>query len=171
MINIDNYHNNKYMEYTQLEYEFIDTFGIKIYSNIKNYIIINDIMDFYMLHRNDVYSLLKFGFRYGLLPIVAFCYCVKKCKVYLNNLIGEFYINISSETISDNTNATLLTHDKNANDGITIITFDKYTINRNECAKYLVDMKKFSRYTLEQGKFMYRIQDKYIEQYNLLCVV
>jgi hypothetical protein len=162
---------NKNMGHLQLEKEFIDVFGIKIYDNIKNYIIENDIMDFYMISNNDPYLLLKFGFRFGILPIVAFCYCINKCKVHLNNLIGEFYINISTDTINDNDYSIPLVHDMNARDGITLTTFDKYTICRNKCVQYMVDMKKFSRYTLEKGKFMYMICDKYVEQYNLLSVV
>lgn len=82
-------------------------------------------------------------------------------------------------------------------DGITVASIDKFTQRRKKCIEYIIRMKKFSRSTIIRDtlpknltkieltckgefyynnlrtnklKFMYKIVDKYIDDYQLLSV-
>lgn len=163
---------------------FSDTYGEGYFDDIKQFILQNDLMDFYQKAREDPDLLLHFGFHYGILAIVAFCYCKLQVKTDINNVIGGYFKTINSTTpetiiVEDGTQKPVsgvgvpIIYSDSAKDGITFATIDKYTEARVKCMNYLLRMKKFSKYEIERvqyGKprYMYQIVDKYVEHYQLL---
>jgi len=158
------------MVLTLLEQHFVDTYGEPVFNRIHQYIIDNDILDFYLKARDRPRDLFDFGFHYGIVEIVAFCYCVLKCPIDINEVIQGYYKSIDSSTeISKNINAVPI-ESSGGQSGIIISTSDRFTPMRNKCIKFMIRMQKFSTYKVEKGKFIYSIVDKYIKLYRLLEV-
>jgi len=170
----------------QFEKQFIEVYGLNHFYDIFEYIQNNEIMDFYMKDRNTAEDLLQFGFHYGLVSLVAFCYCKLKVSVDILETISKDFKIINSdipETLElDNHSGRYMfragvpiIHSPNARDGMMIATWDKFTPYRQKCFDYLVRMKRFSKCKMEpvnngKLKYTYTIVDKYIDGYKLLDV-
>lgn len=166
----------------ELELGFIKTCGQDVYDEITEYIIDNDILDFYMKARTTTMDLFNFGFHYGILPIVAYCYCKLKLPIDIHSTVSGYFKYVNSETPttteSDASGKSMtgigveLISNPHANDGIFFGTLDKYTKARTACMEFLLNMKKFSRVTIiRQDKacnFIYTIVEKYVSEYHLL---
>ena len=159
----------------QYETEFIETFGVNVFYDVLEYITHHDIIDFYNKSNNPE-DLLMFGFHYGILPIVAFCYCKLKVTTDIDDVVNGYFKNVNSTTIeNDNGNANIgipLIHSYSNKDGIILATIDKFTGARKECMKYLLSMKKYSKYNIVREKsklkYKYKIVDRYVDEYKLL---
>jgi len=154
-----------------LEKDFIEVYGVSTFNKINQYIQDNDIYEYYMLAKKNN-TLFKFGFHYGILEIVSYCYCVLKIPIIIDEFIDDYYKTIDTSVESESNLEAPLINNMSANSGLTIAAWDKFTEKRNICAKYLIDMKKFSKYNIIRSKrkckFEYKIVDKYIKQYDLL---
>ena len=173
---------------TELEKRFIKIYGLEKFSLIKDFIIENDILDFYLKARNKAMDLFNFGFHYGIIEIVAFCYCSLKLPIDINGVIDGYYklIESSVEAIEiANGREVSVTQvpvetEKGTKQGIVIGTIDQatawmgFTESRLNCIKYMIRMQKFSKYKIIKGsgnpKFIYQIVDKYVNSYKLLEV-
>ena len=140
-------------------------------------------MEQYATARNSPMELCLFGFQYGLVEIVAFCYCSLKISLEINEVING-YFKIVNSTVPEFCEkegkyekveiGIPILHQFQANDGLMISTLDKFTEGRRRCMNYLLRMKKFSKYSIQkknhQYSYWYRIVDKYISDYSLLDV-
>lgn len=159
------------MEPTPLEQRFVDVYGEPVFQRIHQYIIDNNILDFYLKARNKPRDLFDFGFHYGIVEIVAFCYCVLKCPIDINEVIQGYYKSIdSTDEISKDMNAVPIQSSSGGQSSIIIGTSDRFTPMRRECIKFMIRMRNFSTYKMEKGKFIYSIVEKYIKLYQLLEV-
>lgn len=167
------------MELTPIEQQFLEVYSEPVFSRIQEFIVENDILDFYLKARKTPRDLFDFGFHYGIVEIVAFCYCTLRLPINIYATIGGYYKSIgSSADVTDweakrplGQNATPVhSGSKDGKCGIVIGTIDKFTPLRLETIKYLIRMQKFSKYKVEKGKFIYTIVDRYIEPYRLLEV-
>lgn len=159
---------------TSLEQHFIQVYGNTVFHSIRGFIIESDILDFYLKARQTPCDLFDFGFHYGIVEIVAFCYCVLKCHIDINTVVNGYYKSIeSSPEIAEGNRLCSITapvESLGGKAGIVIETIDKFTPSRRKCIKFMILMKKFSRYKVEKRKFIYRIVEKYVEPYRLLEV-
>lgn len=169
----------------EIETQFIKIYGKKTYEKIKNYVIDSDIGIYYDLctKSGDPNDLFKFGFHYGILEIVAFCYCYLKIEANINDIISGYYSVFESE----NPISIEQDFDRNVYKGRTAVptgyqrtkmiaaTIDKYTVYRKKCIDYLINIRKYSKYNVSRsnGKviFSYQINEKHIEPNNLLNVI
>ncbi len=157
---------------------FIEVYGQNHFYEICNFIKENDIMDIYKKSRNEPEGLCHFGFHYGLITIVSFCYCKLKLSLQIHDVINEYFKFYNSTTRETNEKVFTLDapiiHQPNANDGLLVSTLDKYTPERTKCMDYLLKMIKFSKCRISKEKnkikYVYTIVDKYIEHYRLLEV-
>jgi hypothetical protein len=167
------------------EKQFIEIYGIEKFYEIYNFIKENDILDCYNKARDNPIQLCRFGFHYGIISIVAFCYCGLKLSLNIHDEINGYFKTVNSTTpelIDNATNREIysygvpIIHSQGANDGICIATIDKFTPGRTQCMKYLLRMIRFSKYTIVKNgptdkiKYSYKIVDKYINDYQLLAV-
>lgn len=168
---------------TIYEKQFIETYGQDHFNELFDFIKDNDIVDFYNKARNDPNDLCYFGFHYGLITIVAFCYCKLKLELDIHSITNGYFKQVNSSTIEYHQEKnrqmainTPVIYDPSAPDGIIFATIDKFTAKRVRCLNYLIKMIKFSRYKFkketakEKLKYYYTIVDKYIEAYRLLEV-
>lgn len=125
-----------------MEVEFLRYYTNNMYQKVQQYIIDYNLFEEYNKSVKDKDELLKFGYYYGILPIVAFCYCILKCEVDIDKFV------------------------KRPLD----IKYEKFKYRRQQCAEYLTNIKKYSRYTTKNNRFIYYIVEKYIEDYDLLNV-
>ena len=167
------------MTHTVLEKRFLEVYGESVFERIQEFILENDILDFYLKSRGTPRELFDFGFHYGIVEIVAFCYCYLKVPLDIHQVIGGYYKSIGSTADTTDWDAKrplgqnavpVHSGSKDGNCGIVIGTIDKFTPLRVECIRYLLRMQKFSRYRVQNGKFIYTIVDKYVESYRLLEV-
>jgi hypothetical protein len=164
------------MELTPFEERFIQIYGDKIFQTIRQSIVDDNIMEFYLKVR-DPKDLFDFGFHYGIPEIVAFCYCVLKCPIDIDREIQSYYkmIESSPEIVEMIGNRQLSLNSvpvssSGGRAGITVGSIDTFTKKRIRCIKYIIKIRKFSRYTVEKGRFIYRIVDRYVDSYRLLEV-
>lgn len=164
-------HINNSMEPTPLEQQFLDVYGSPTFERIQDFVLRNDILDFYLKSRHSSRDLFDFGLHYGVIEIVAFCYCHLKVSVDINNVVSGYYkaITSSPDTI-DSDEATPVYSENGGNAGLIVGTIDKFTPSRLECIRFMIRMKKFSKYNVEKGKFIYTIVDKYVKSHRLLEV-
>jgi hypothetical protein len=165
---------------TDIEQEFIATLGVNVFYDVYEYIKYHEIIDFYNKARksNDGKELCLFGVHYGILAIVVFCYCKLKVSLDIDNVTNGYFKTINSTTIEvcDNDEmqiGTPLIHG-NYRDGITLATIDKFTLQRSQCIQFLIRMKRFSKFVIEQNciykkqHYIYTIVDTYVDKYKLL---
>ena len=126
-----------------MEVEFLRYYTQNMYQKIQQYVLEYSLSDEYIRACKDKDDLLKFGFYHGILPIVAFCYCVLKCEVDIDLLLKSVP---GSET------------------------YDKFKYRRQQCAEYLVNVKRYSKYVIVNGRHIYHVLEKYIEDYDLIVV-
>lgn len=164
------------MDLTPLEQQFRLVYGDTVFRQISEFIHKNNIVDFYVKARQTPQALFDFGFHYGIVEIVAFCYCVLKCPIDINTTVSGYYKSIGSspEMIAELNGklspVTVPVTTSGGQSGIVFGTLDKFTPLRINCIKFMLAMKKFSRYKIVRGKFIYEIVDKYVEPYRLLKV-
>lgn len=166
------------VERTVLEEKFLVVYGETVFARIQEFIIENDILDFYLKARKTSRELFDFGFHYGIVEIVAFTYCTLKIPIDINACIKGYYTSIGSSADATDwdakrplgMNATPVHTSNDGKCGLVVGTIDKFTPLRVETIRYLIRMQKFSKYRVEKGKFIYTIVDKYIEPYRLLEV-
>lgn len=167
------------MERTTLEKRFLEVYDESVFNRIQEFILENNILDFYLKARKTPGELFDFGFHYGIVEIVAFCYCAIKLPINISETIKGYYKSIGSS--ADTTDwdvkrplgqnaVPVHSGSKDGNCGLIVGTIDKFTPLRVECVRYLLRMQKFSKYKVEKGKFIYTIVDKYIKSYRLLEV-
>ena len=161
-----------------LEKEFLDIYGASTFQRVKQYIVDNDLEDCYNARKNTVETLLDFGYHFGILPIVSFCYVYKRHSVSIHNFIDNYYKEVSSVTDCvekglkrDSFLSLVPATSGGENSRIIFGTTDKYTKQRLICTDYLIRMIKFSNYRVHKGKFLYSIVPKYIEHYRLMDIV
>ena len=168
---------------TQFEQHFQEVFGLDRFQELVNFIQLHDLLSQYQKVRNSPEELCRFGFQYGLIEIVAFCYCCLKISLDISDVInGHFKIvNSTIPEFTENEFGRMITgfqesvlHRPSANDGLVMTTLDKFTEGRQKCLNYLLKMKKFSKFVIQKAgsrySYQYRIVDKYISAYNLLNV-
>jgi hypothetical protein len=170
--------------FNEIEQQFIQTYGLAHFNLIWRYIEENDIMEFYQKGRKTPEDLLYFGFHYGLVSIVAFCYCKLKVPIDLHGVLSKDFQIVGSADLDVETNSNNqamfssgvpIESNPGAKEGMVISTWDKFSLKRTKCFEFLCRMKNFSSYKVEKnnkGKnvFMYTIVDKYVEGYKLLDV-
>lgn len=159
------------------EKKFIEIYGLYRFHEIYNFILSHNILDIYNKSHNTPDDLFHFGFHYGILPIVSFCYCVLRIPLEIHQVIDGYFKTINSTTPENgNKHEIPLIHSPGAADGMVIATLDVYTANRSKCRDYLIRMIKFSKCERvknnpnEKLKYIYTIVDKYIDSYHLLEV-
>ena len=86
-------------ELKELEEQFVKVYGVNTFYNVYEYIKFHDILDFYMRARENPEDLCLFGFHYGIVPIVTFCYCVLKVPLDINNVVSGYFKCINSTTL------------------------------------------------------------------------
>lgn len=154
------------------ENEFIDTFGVNVFYDVWDYIKYHDLIDFYNISKSDPLDLFMFGFHYGIMPIIMFCYCKLKVTIDIDNVVNGYFKTINSTTLDNNEIGASIIHSHGNKDGIILATIDKFTLARKACMKYIMSMKKYSKYIIQSEnkklKFMYTIVDRYVDEYNLL---
>ncbi len=159
---------------TNFEKEFIELYGQSVLKKISTYIFDNEIQEAYLKSRDSPKTLFEFGLHYGILEIVAFCYCHLKCPININEEIQRYVSTLESSPDIFRDSSAVFSREPLISGGgctgITIRTLDKFTEKRNECIKFLIRMKRFSCYTVTNGKFLYQIVDKYVKPYRLLEV-
>lgn len=167
------------VERTVLEEKFLDVYGDSVFERIQEFIIASDILDFYLKARKTPRELFDFGFHYGIVEIVAFCYCTLRIPIDIHTTIGGYYKSIGSSADATDWDAKrplglsatpVHSESQDAKCGLIVGTIDKFTPLRVECIRFMIRMQKFSRYRVQNGKFIYTIVDKYIEPYRLLEV-
>jgi hypothetical protein len=154
-----------------IEHRFVQVYGHPCFHRISEFIQKHDLLDYYLKARQSPHDLFEFGFHYGIIEIVAFCYCVLECPIEITSIIQGYYQSLTSspDQATNDLNAVPV-ETSGGRSGIIIGTLDKFTASRNECIKFMIRMQKFSRCKLTQGKFVYQIVNKYVEQYRLLDV-
>lgn len=161
-----------------LEKEFQEIYGPAIFQRVKQYIVDNNLEDCYNAKRNTIETLIDFGYHFGILPIIVFCYVYKRHSLNIHSFIDNYYKEIESVTdsvekgpVRDSSLTLVPVTSSGENSRLIIGTTDKYTKQRLICTNYLIKMIKFSNYRVEKGKFLYTIVPKYIEDYRLMDVV
>lgn len=170
----------------QYEKEFAKVYGEDHFNDLYAFIQKNDILEYYKKARNsdDPMNLFHFGFHYGLVSIVAFCYCHLKLSLAIHEVIDGYFKMVDSTTpefIEQDGDrqmmgvGTPIIHNPGAKDGMIFATIDKYTKSREKCMNYLLRMIRFSKYMLERKNnkksvYVYTVVDKYIDAYKLLDV-
>lgn len=171
---------------TQYEKDFVKIYGLNDLFRIFEYMKGHDILDFYRKSRDDPTQLLDFGFHYGIIQIVAFCVCHLEVEFDILQTISGDYKIINSdipEVVDEDNQGRQMTragvpiiHTPSAPDGMIITAWDKFSPARNECLKYLVRMKTFSKRvpkTNEKTKriqHFYKINPRHVKGYKLLDV-
>ena len=166
---------------TDYEKLFAETYGQYYFDKMQKFIMDNDLVEWYEKAKGDPYDLCLFGFHFGLVSIVAFCYCKLGTPLDIYDVVDGYYKMVNSETLElveeDGKRKSVMTgvsviHDYGARDGLILATIDKYTEMRTHCMKYLLKMVRFSKYKrIKDGKktkYIYTINDKYVKDYNLL---
>ena len=166
------------------EQKFIEVYGLERLKRLSVFMEAHGLIEKYQQVRASPIELCGFGFQYGLVEIVAFCYCHLKISLDIRQVVdGHFKIVNSTqpeftELTPDGREVARLgiptIHHFGAPDGMVIATLDEFTAGRRACLDYLLRMIRFSRYTItKDGRafhYLYRVVDKYIDSYRLLEV-
>jgi hypothetical protein len=171
------------MELNKYEEEFVKIYGMDYFIELYEFIKENDIMEYYNKSRSTPMDLLNFGFHYGIISIVAFCYCQLKLSLEIHEVVNGYFKSINSTTpefieIGEGREMSIIcvpiVHSPGSKDGIVFATIDKFTTMRQKCMNYLLKMIRFSKVNMKKDgkklKYIYTIVDKYIQDYQLLDV-
>jgi len=152
-----------------MESEFSTVFNEQTIQSIVNFIHEHGLVDKYLDVSEDPNKLFDFGMEYGLIEIIVYCYCIKKCSVDIHGIIQKYTGKVDSH--NDNNDNCILV-DSSSNTGLGglkgQVVWDRFSYRRQACLNYLHRMIKFSKCSKHGQKFMYTIVDKYIDQYRLL---
>lgn len=153
------------------ELSFIQTFGQSTFDELVDFINDHGLMEEYQKAKVNPTELAYFAFKYGIIEILVFCYCSLKISLDFNDLIENHYNNISPKVEN---NMTVSIRAGGSQNGLLISTLDSYSEGRLKCYKFLIRMKKFSTFKSRKINnkihFLYEINPKWIEPYNLLTV-
>lgn len=133
--------------------EFINIKGMDIYNKTKEFIEENNLGEKFSKMEYDVNNLFEFAIDYGLYDIVTFLYENKKISFNLN-LIKKYHTVI--EVNEDNIIKIPIISDYSGNKGIRLKIEDKFSLKRNECINYLIEMRKRSKLYSKNGNFFYK---------------
>ena len=139
---------------------FTKIYGQTCVDEIYEYMVENDLLTEFYKIKNKPKKLFNFGIKYGIIEIVKYLYEHLNIE-YDHNIILGFDTQLKSN-IHQNTliNAQpILTG--SSNDKLRIEVIDKFTKNRKICIKYLIDMKKYSKFRCSKCVFYYKFDVKY----------
>ncbi|QKF93873.1 hypothetical protein QKU48_gp0415 [Fadolivirus algeromassiliense] len=139
--------------------KFIEYVGYDKYIEVKEYIETNKLLDEFrgvIINNNNLF---EFSVRYGIIEIVKFLYEHIGVTYNLNNITDY---NIRIEGREANPNMASVNSDSGGNVGMNIAITDKYTRKRNECMRYLIEMRKKSKMYSKNGQFYYSINKRYV---------
>lgn len=141
--------------------DFINIYGDNTYKNIEEYLIKNNLVtDFYNTNY-DLYKLFDFSLEYGIIELVQFLY-ENKGITYNFNIISKYYKKIEDNTSTD-INSIPIINQQCGKDGLNIKFEDKFSINRDQCLNYLLNIRKKSIMNIKNGNFYYKYN---ISKYN-----
>jgi len=151
----------------ELFFRYID--DIENSDEVLNYIMKNDLLDkLKNILVNNNYDrcrseLLHFAVYYGILSLTKFMYINENVQCDIPSTILEHNINLSSQQPnSQNIVATT----KSGNTHFNARILDKFSIERNECYEFLLEMRRYSTYIFHDKKYLYKFNQKYINQIN-----
>jgi len=172
----------KLHDLNEYEKEFIQIYGMEYFIELAEFIKEHDIYEYYNKARNNPMDLLHFGFHYGIISIVAFCYCQLKLSLEIHEVVNGYFKSVNSTTpefieIGEGNReisciSVPIIYSPGSKDGIVFATIDKFTTMRQKCMNYLLKMIRFSKVDLKKDKkkykYIYTIVDKYVQDYQLL---
>lgn len=158
--------NTRISRLNQIEAEFVDNFGLEIASLTKNFIVEHGFDAEYRQASNNFSNLLLFGMKYGLVEIVAYCYCVKQVPVDIPSLIQQYTGKVENPIIPDN--CVTVDGQRSSNISLGANLWDRFSYQRQSCIQFLYRMIKFSHRFKNSN--LYKIVPKYIEPYRLLTL-
>nr|QBK88783.1 MAG: hypothetical protein LCMiAC01_04650 [Mimivirus LCMiAC01] len=136
--------------------EFVGIYGKDALDDIYNKLIKYDILEKFSDVIDDINKLFEFSVHYGLLKIVKYLYEYKEAKFYhdiLNTYRPNFNTNMDK-------NAQTIESGSSRNTSLNVAIWDNFTVDRQECVRYLVYMKRYSRYSYKNKKFIYQYNKK-----------
>ena len=140
---------------TTLINEFINLNGISSYDYLDEFIKENDLTtEFNNIYPNTT-KLFEFAVKYGLCDLVVFLYEHKNVTYNMNTITNYCKSIEGGANNSLDSNNIPLVHSNGSKSGMTIMVEDKYSIGRNKCIKYLLDMKKRSKMHSMNKNFYY----------------
>ena|SRR5579885_2518956 len=132
--------------------EFINIKGIEIFNQIKQYMKDYDLEKEFEKISHDNEKLLEFSIENGIIELVKFLYEYKNLS-YNFNLVIKHINFIREREIIANENPILCNY--SGNSGIRIRAEDKFSVERDKCIKYLIEMRKHSKLLTKNGNFYY----------------
>lgn len=135
--------------------EFIDIKGLKVYEQIKEYLIDHDICEEFIQNiYPDVNKLFAFSVKYGIYDLMTFLYEDLNIEYNLNILLDyDEQINKNQDI---DPNKVLVDGSPSGKQGLNLRLEDKFSKNRNICIAYLVASRKWSKINFEKGNFYYK---------------
>ena len=103
-------------------------------------------------------ALFEFSLEYAILPILEFIYEIKKYKYNFKSL--EKYMPAIKPSSNDENNKIAIETGKNNKTQFKIQFQDQYSHRRQGCIKYLLRMRRYSKYNYENGNFYYQFNKK-----------
>ncbi len=103
---------------------------------------------------NLLSNVFQFSLEYGLLPIIKFLYQAKKVKYNFKWI--EQYMDTPKPQSLDTAIKIPIATGKSDKTRIKVQLMDKYSIRRIDCINYLLNMRKYSKYTYGDGNFYYQ---------------
>ncbi len=134
--------------------EFIKYSGQDNYNEVFEFIEDNELQRKLFDVIDDNEKLFKFSIRYGVLEITKFLFEHINYSYDLKEIL-EYSTKIGEETFPDDTNVPIMS-DTGGTIGLHIEHIDKYGKKREECIKYLINMRKKSRMTTFNKHFYYK---------------
>ena len=144
--------------------EFRGLYGDDRCDEVINYVIGNNLTDEFFDAYLDLDELFKFSVHYGLLDVVKFLYIHKNLPYNLST-IQEYNSKIESSS-QEGSNLAAPVMAGGANSGLRISRWDKHSQGRNECIRFLMDMKKYSKYIYRNKKHIYMFNVKYYHKFT-----
>lgn len=139
--------------------DFINSRGMEVYETIQEYIINNKLADEFDSLKTNYDKLFEFAIKYGILEIVKYLYEDKNI-IYNMKIITSFDTKITTQDLAPD---SVPISNGNGNSGLNMQLWDKFSIKRNECIKYLFDMRKKSVLINNNGQFFYKLNTKYLK--------
>lgn len=150
----------------ELFFRYIDDIDdTKNIDEVLNYIVNNDLLDklksILIINNYDRCrsELLHFAVYYGILSLTKFMYINENVQCDIPSTILEHNINLSSQQ-PNRQNIVATTNSANTHFNARVL--DKFSVERNECYKFLLEMRRYSTYTFYNKKYLYKFNQKYI---------
>ena len=139
--------------------EFIEIYGLDRYNKLVDYIVENNLVEEFNKAYMDKDKLFEFAVKYGMLDIVTFLYEYIRVSYNFNIVTG--HNNKIAEKELD-PNAVPINALTDGSCGLNISFQDRYSKRRNECLRYLINIRSKSKMSFSNGNFFYRLSDKYV---------